>query len=60
VSVKLSVTEAELYSATTNLQDMLFVQQTVERLGLKVKVPMILQVDNQGVQALVNNWSMGG
>jgi hypothetical protein len=39
---------------------MLFVQQIVESLGLKVKFPMKLQVDNQGVQELINNWSVGG
>jgi hypothetical protein len=59
-TIKLSVTEAELDSTTTNVQDMLFVQQIVESLGLKVKLPMKLQVDNQGVRELVNNWSVGG
>jgi ribosome biogenesis protein Nip4 len=29
-------------------------------MGLKVKVPMILKVDNKGVVDLVNNWSIGG
>jgi hypothetical protein len=48
-TMKLSVTEAELDSTTTNIQDMLFVWQIVESLGFKVKVPMILQVENQGV-----------
>jgi hypothetical protein len=32
----------------------------VEIMGLKVKIPMKLQVDNQGVWELVNNWSVGG
>jgi hypothetical protein len=32
----------------------------MESIGLKVKVPMILQVDNQGVRELINNWSVGG
>jgi hypothetical protein len=32
----------------------------VESLGFKVIVLMILQIDNQGVQDLVNNWSVGG
>jgi hypothetical protein len=58
-TMKLSVTEAELDSATTNIQDMLFVCQIVENLGLKVKVPMILQDDNQGIRELVKNWSVG-
>jgi hypothetical protein len=57
---KLSVTEAELDSAVTNVQDMLFVWQIIESIGLKVKLPMILRVDNLGVRELVNNWSVGG
>jgi hypothetical protein len=57
---KLSVTEAELDSAVTNVQDMLFVRQIIESMGLKVKLPMILRVDNLGVRELVNNWSVGG
>jgi hypothetical protein len=57
---KLSVTEAELDSAVTNVQDMLFVQQILESMGLKVKLPMVLRVDNSGVRELVNNWSVGG
>jgi hypothetical protein len=59
-TMKLSVTEAELDSATKNVQDMLFVKQIIESMGLKVKIPMVLRVDNQGVRELVNNWSVGG
>jgi hypothetical protein len=59
-TVKLSVTEAELDSATSNVQDMLHVKNILESLGLKVKVPMILRVDNQGVRDIINNWSVGG
>jgi hypothetical protein len=59
-TMKLLVTEAELDSAVTNVQDMLFVKLIIESLGLKVKILMILSVDNQGVRELVNNWSVGG
>jgi hypothetical protein len=59
-TMKLSVTKAELDSAVTNVQDMLFVKLIIESLGLKVKIPMILSVSNQGVWELVNNWSVGG
>jgi hypothetical protein len=45
---KLSVTEAELDSAVTNVQDMLFVRQILESMGLKVKLPMVLLVENSG------------
>jgi hypothetical protein len=58
--MKLLVTKAELDSAVTNVQDMLFVKQIIKIKGLKVKIPMILSVDNQGVRELVNNWSFGG
>jgi hypothetical protein len=44
-TMKLSVTEAELDSATSNVQDMCFVKQIIESMGLKVKLPMILSVD---------------
>jgi hypothetical protein len=55
-TVKLSVTEAELDSATSNVQDMLHVKNIMESLGLKVKLPMILK---QGVRNIVNGWSVG-
>jgi hypothetical protein len=58
--MKLSVTEAKLDSTTSNVQDMLFVRQIIESMRLKVKLPMILSVDTQGVKELVNNWSADG
>ena len=59
-TIKLSVTEAELDSAVTNVQDMLHVKNVLEGIGLKVKKPMTLYVDNQGVREIVNNWTVGG
>jgi hypothetical protein len=56
----LSVTESELGGATETAQDMLFVMRILESMGLKVKKPMILYVDNKGAKDLVNNWSVGG
>jgi hypothetical protein len=41
----LSVTEAELFAATCCAQDMLFEMRILEAMGLKVKKPMILNVD---------------
>ena len=58
--VTLSVTEAELVSATHCAQDMLFIMRVMESIGLKVKKPMVLQVDNKGAMDLSNNWSVGG
>ena len=58
--VALSVTEAELYAATCCAQDMLFEMRILESIGLKVKKPMILNVDNKGAKDLCDNWSVGG
>ena len=32
----------------------------MESLELKVKLPIILEVDNKGTVDLINNWSVGG
>jgi hypothetical protein len=32
----------------------------MEYIGLKVKQPMILKIDNKGAVDLANNWSIGG
>jgi hypothetical protein len=58
--VTLSVTEAELFAAVLCAQDMLYVKKVLESIGLKVKLPMILYMDNQGAIDLVNSWSVGG
>jgi hypothetical protein len=58
--VTLSSAEAELYAATQCAQDMLYAMRVLESMRLKVKKPMILQVDNKGAVDLANNWSIGG
>jgi hypothetical protein len=58
--VDLSVTESELGGVTETPQDKLFATRIVESMGLTVKKPMILYVDNKGVKDLANNWSVGG
>jgi hypothetical protein len=58
--VTLSVTEGELVAATQCVQDMLFTMRVVELMGLKVKKPMILEIDNKGAVDLTHNWSVGG
>jgi hypothetical protein len=58
--IALSVTEAELFAATLCAQDMLFVMRILNCLGLKVELPMILEVDNRGAKDLTCNWSVGG
>ena len=59
-SVTLSVTEAELVSGVECAQDMMFVKRVLESMGLKVKTPMVLSMDNKGAIDLTNNWSVGG
>jgi hypothetical protein len=58
--VALSVTEAELYAATQCAQDMLYVMRLLGSIGLKVKKPMILWVDNKGAVDITQNWNVGG
>ena len=58
--VTLSVTEAELVSGTQCAQDMMFIMRVLESIGLQVKKPMILEMDNKGAIDLANNWSVGG
>ena len=59
-TIALLATEAELMPATSCAQDKLYVKRTVESIGLQVKLPMILYVDNKGAVDLANNWSVSG
>jgi len=58
--VVLSVTEAELYASVQCAQDILFVWRIIKSIGLKVKLPMILELDNKGAVDIANNWSVAG
>jgi hypothetical protein len=59
-SVSLDVTSAELTSGTACAQEMLFVMRILESMGLKVKKPMILEMDNKGAVDIAHNWSVSG
>jgi len=59
-SVALSVCEEEQTAGVLCAQDMLYVRHILESMGLKVKLPMILEMDNMGAVDLANNWSVGG
>jgi hypothetical protein len=59
-AVTLSVTEAELVTVTTCIQEMMYIKKIVESMGLKVKLPLELFVDNKGVKDLINGWSVTG
>jgi hypothetical protein len=56
----LSITEAELVSGADCAQDMLFAMRVLESMGLKVKKPMKLYIDNKGAVDYANNWSTSG
>ena len=58
--VTLSVTEAEGAAGVTEAQDMLSVYNILKSLGLKVQLPMVLEMDNKGAVNLANSWSVGG
>ncbi len=58
--VTLSVTEAECVAATSCVQDMMYGKNFLESLGLKVKLPMTLRMDNKGGVDIFNNWSIAG
>ena len=58
--VTLLVTKSKLGAAVNCAQDMMFVKRLLESMDLKVKLPMVLEVDNKGAMDLCNNWSTGG
>jgi hypothetical protein len=59
-TASLSTTKAETYAGVTCVQDMLYMKNMLESLGLKVKLPIFLDMDNQGAVYLANHWSIGG
>ena len=59
-TVTLSVTEAELMAGFTCVQDMLYTRKVFDSLQLKVKLPMLFEMDNKGAVDLANNWAVGG
>ena len=58
--VALSVTSAESAAGVSCVQDMLFIMHVLESIGLKVKKPMVLEMDNKGAVDLANSWSVSG
>jgi hypothetical protein len=51
---------AELNAAVLCAQDMMYQKNMLESIGLKVELPMILEMDNKGAVNLVNSFSVGG
>lgn len=58
--IALSTCEADLYSVVLEAMNMMFCYYLVKSLGLTVKLPMILYMDNMTAVSLANNWSTGG
>jgi hypothetical protein len=58
-SLALLVCEAEQSSGVLCTQVMLY-YKVLEPMGKKVKLPMLLKMDNKGAVDLANNWSVGG
>jgi hypothetical protein len=56
----LSVAEAELIALTCCIQEMIYVQELIESMGLFMELPMMIDVDNKGAKDLANNGSIGG
>jgi hypothetical protein len=59
-TVALSSYEAELNVAVLCIQDMIYGKNLLESIGLKVQLPMILEMDNKGAVDLINSLSVGG
>jgi hypothetical protein len=59
-TVALSSCEAELNAAVLCVQDMIYQKNTLELIGLKVELPMVLEMDNREAINLINSFSVRG
>jgi hypothetical protein len=59
-TVTLSVTEAEINAAVLYVQGMLYAKNLIKSIGLKVELPMILEINNKGAVDTINSFSVGG
>ncbi len=55
-TVALSSCAAELNAVVLCVQDMMYQKNALESVGLKVELPMILEMDNKGAVDLINSW----
>ena len=58
--VALSVSEAEVIAMVQCVQEMLYVMKLLNSMELKVKLPMVIWVDNKAAVDLANGWSSSG
>jgi hypothetical protein len=56
-TVALSSTEAECVALCEVCQEILYIRQLIESMGMNVKYPIIVHVDNVGAMSLANNES---
>jgi hypothetical protein len=59
-TVALSSCEAELNAAGLCVQDMLYTKKLLKSIGLKVELPMMLEINNKGAVDLINSLTVGG
>jgi hypothetical protein len=58
--VTLSVTGVKSVAATNCIREMLYIWNVLESMGLKIKLPMKVELDKKGAKDMINNWSVGG
>ena len=58
-SVTLSSTEAEYFAMSEVVKEIIFVKQVIESMGIKLKFPIVVRVDNVGAIYLANNHTTG-
>jgi hypothetical protein len=58
-SVTLSSTEAEYFAMSEVVKEIMFVKQVIESMGIKLKYPIMVKVDNVGAIYLANNHTTG-
>jgi hypothetical protein len=57
--VTLSSTEAEYFAGSEATKEVMFVKNVLETMGIEVKLPMIIKVDNTEAIFLANNYMSG-
>ena len=57
-SVTLSSTEAEYFAASEVAKEVIYTKQLVESMGFKIKLPIVIRVDNVGAIYIANNHTM--
>ncbi len=59
-TVALSLCEAELSIAVLCVQDMVYAKNLLKSIGLEVKLPIVLEINNEGIVDLINSFMVGG